>query len=49
MLTFFVCVMKCDKDFIETKDIKNIRLYEETVSQIFQCINCMYDFESSSL
>lgn len=42
---FIVCVMSRDKDFIESKDIENIRLYEETVSYVFQCINRLYDFE----
>lgn len=42
---FIVCVMNRDKDFIESKDIENIRLYEDTVSNIFQCINRLYDFE----
>lgn len=37
--------MSRDKDYIESKDIKNIRLYEDTVSDIFQCINRLYDFE----
>lgn len=42
---FIVCVMNRDKYVLESMDIKNIRLYEETVSDIFQCINHLYDFE----
>jgi len=42
---FIVCVMNRDKYVLESKDIKNIRLYEETISDIFQCINHLYDFE----
>lgn len=42
---FIVCVMSRDKDFIESKDIENIRLYEDTVSYVFQCINRLYDFK----
>lgn len=42
---FIVCVMNRDKDFIESKDIENIRLYESSVSDVFQSINRLYDFE----
>ena len=42
---FIVCVMNRDKDIIESRDIGDIRLYEETVSDIFQSINYLYDFE----
>lgn len=44
---FIVCVMRRDKDFIESKDIDNIRLYEDTVSYVFQCINCLHNFEKN--
>lgn len=43
---FIVCVMNRDKDIIESRDIGDVRLYEETVSDIFQSINYLYDFET---
>ena len=37
--------MNDDMRNIESKDILHMRLYEETVTNVFRCINHLYDIE----
>lgn len=42
---FIVHIMNDDMRNIESKDILHMRLYEETVTNVFRCINHLYDIE----
>ncbi len=42
---FVVCVMGKDKLFVKSQDIKNVRIYEDSISESFECINNMHDYE----